>query len=345
MKRKKRLNYFIMALGLLVVSMVMMPVMSVAWEPSKPITLIVGSSPGGGMDTTARYIANLLPDFLGRKQPVVVNNLPGAGNRIALNFVRRSKPDGHTIGCIEASRLTSLPAYGLIDFEPIKEFTILGGIWTAPSAALIIATHPAVRSSPSQTWEELKKVKKPVRIASYANEGEFGLVPIMEKLNIPYTIVPAYGGFSDARGGLLRGEADIVTGAATMVFLQYVKNGELAPLMVMAQDRYKGVPEIGIIGLETTPTVSELGLPEFGKLSENRSRLLYAPKKLPSDIENTLILALKKVTEDSRTKEWSKKTAIPMMWVDRKPFAELYSQGIGIYKQYGDIARKIGLVK
>lgn len=332
---------FFLGFGVLILFMTIATPINAAWQPSRPITIVVGAQPGGAMDTISRYAAEHLHEFLGSKQATVIHNFPGAGERAMFNYVRRSKPDGTTIGILQGDVLQQATAFEYIDYNPMQAVTILGGIITPPPVCLIVAKHPAVRPNPLQTWEELKKIAKPIRIASYANPGELALIPVFEKNKIPYIIVPGYGGLRDAAGAIVRGEADVMTGAGTMVPLGYMKSGECAPLMVVSQERYKGMPEIGIINFETAPTVVELGVPEFGKL--RMDRIWFTPKDLPSEVEDALRAAFKKVSDDPRTLEFAKKVGIPMTWLDKKIIEDAYLPGVAIYKQFSDIGKKIGL--
>ena len=342
---RRKWNYaalLALCFGALVFWVVLSPAMVRAWQPSRPIAIVLGATPGGAFDTVARHVAQYLPEFLGTKQPVLINNMPGAGDRVQINYVRRSKPDGTILGLASGDVLQQIKAFKYVDYDPIEELTILGGIWTPPPVCMIVATHPAVRPNPLQTWEELKKVTKPVRIASYGNIGEMALIPVFEKHRIPYIIVPGYEGLREAGGALLRGEGDILTGAGTMVPLGYVKDGTAVPLMVVSKERYKGMPEIGIINFETAPTVVELGVPEFGTLVMGRTWI--GPKKLPPEVEKALSSALKKVSDDPRTLEWCKKVKIPMTWIDVKTVKDAHLNGLMIYDRFSDIGKKIGLV-
>ena len=178
-KTKTRWNHatrFAMGFGILALLVAITPTLVTAWVPPKAITLVLGSTPGGAYDTIARHTAQYLPGFLGSKRAAIVQNMPGAGDRIMMNYVRRSKPDGCTIGLFEGDALQQSRAFGFIDWDPLQELTIFGGIWTPPPCVLIVATHPAVRPDPLQTWEELKKITKPIRIASYAQTGELALI-------------------------------------------------------------------------------------------------------------------------------------------------------------------------
>src|ERR1700736_236909 len=91
--------------------------------PTRPITLVVPVAAGGGVDTAARILSEKLQDKL--KQPVVVENRPGAGSMIGANFVARAAPDGHTLLLMEPAAVLakwlnkSVPYDVINDFAPI----------------------------------------------------------------------------------------------------------------------------------------------------------------------------------------------------------------------------------
>jgi tripartite-type tricarboxylate transporter receptor subunit TctC len=89
--------------------------------PQKPIKLIVPFPPGGAADTIGRIYGEKLSERL--KQPVIVENKPGAGTAIAAEFVARAAPDGYTLSLAPAGQLTLLPNLNKkVAYDPVKDF-------------------------------------------------------------------------------------------------------------------------------------------------------------------------------------------------------------------------------
>ena len=95
--------------------------------PTRPLRLVVGFTPGGGVDINARLLAPKLSEYLG--QQVVVDNKPGAGTNIANEFVAKAAPDGYTLLintaalAINMSLYRNLPFDALRDFAPVSVFS------------------------------------------------------------------------------------------------------------------------------------------------------------------------------------------------------------------------------
>ena len=90
--------------------------------PDKPIQLIVGFPPGGGVDIVARQLADKLSEQLGQR--VVVENKPGAAGNVAMEYVARAKPDGYTLLMGNLGMLTANPSlYPKLPFDPGQDFT------------------------------------------------------------------------------------------------------------------------------------------------------------------------------------------------------------------------------
>jgi len=99
--------------------------------PDKPIRIIVGAGAGGGLDAIARVIAPKLADAL--KQPVLVENKPGAGAMIATETVARSEPDGYTLLLASPGAITVNPVVmAKINYSPTKDFTPISMIASFP---------------------------------------------------------------------------------------------------------------------------------------------------------------------------------------------------------------------
>jgi tripartite-type tricarboxylate transporter receptor subunit TctC len=109
--------------------------------PAKPVRMIVGIAPGGGLDSSARLVASKLSEVLG--QQVVVDNRPGAGGTIAAAAVAAAAPDGYTLQYAATSLLIAPSLYKNLSFDPVKSFTAVGGVGWEP---LVVVVNPAVQA-------------------------------------------------------------------------------------------------------------------------------------------------------------------------------------------------------
>jgi tripartite-type tricarboxylate transporter receptor subunit TctC len=106
--------------------------------PSKPIRVIVGAGAGGGLDVIARLIGPKLSDSL--KQPVLIENKPGAGAMIATEYVARAQPDGHTLLLASPGAITVNPVVmPKVSYSPTKEFAPISMIASFP---LVLVADP-----------------------------------------------------------------------------------------------------------------------------------------------------------------------------------------------------------
>ena len=106
-----------------------------AW-PERNVTLMHGLAPGGGVDVSARLIAEGLTRRLG--QQFVVEPKPGAAGTLMAAQVARAKPDGYTLGYIPSGFAVSAAMYKSLPYRPIDEFTIIGQVLEFP---LLFVTH------------------------------------------------------------------------------------------------------------------------------------------------------------------------------------------------------------
>ena len=116
------------------------PVALAQTYPSQPIKLIVGFTPGTGIDIIARSVGQKLQERLG--QPVVVENKAGASGNIGTEFVARAKPDGHTL-LVTVNTIIMNPAlYKALPFDPVKDFAPIS---VAAWGSLLLAVAPGAR--------------------------------------------------------------------------------------------------------------------------------------------------------------------------------------------------------
>lgn len=271
-----------------VLSLLMMPAIVAAQYPDQPLKLLVGFAPGSTTDAIARVVANGLSASL--KQPVVVDNRPGALSTIATEAVARAKPDGYTLLVGANSGMSTGPA-GLIReirYDPAVDFEPVGMMVQTPYVLLVDPKLPI--TNVDQLWRYLQQ--NPHR-ASCASGNANGRVycEVLRRLrdaqtsSIPYKSTP--GAITDVMGGQV-----------TMVFLDLVsalpriKASQLRPLAVMTPERSALIPEV--------PSKRDVGLADFP--TNYGWQALFAPARLPKPVQARLNTELNKVLSAPETR-------------------------------------------
>jgi tripartite-type tricarboxylate transporter receptor subunit TctC len=236
--------------------------------PNRPVRILVPLSPGGGMDTVARGLAQKLGDSLG--QTVVVDNRPGAGSAVALEILAASAPDGHTL---MMSSLTPIihPLLYKSRFDLARDFTAVSQV-TAQGYVLTI--HPSIpaksvlefvqylKANPNKLNFASSGIGSPIHMA-----GElFQLATGTKMIHIPYKGMGA--AYTDMVGGRVQ------VGFPTVISsVPHVQAGRLRPLAVTTPKRVAALPDM--------PTFAEAGVK--GVVVVNWYGLV-APKNTPKPI-------------------------------------------------------------
>src|SRR3990172_10609558 len=132
--------------------------------PTRPVRMLVGYAPGGGMDTISRVLAPKLSEALG--QQFVVENRPGASGGVAAEALANSQPDGYVLMVGESGTLP-LPAVNpKVSFDPLKQFAPVGGIAMLPMAFVVNPAFPA-----KNTRELIAVLKASPGKYAYASPG------------------------------------------------------------------------------------------------------------------------------------------------------------------------------
>ena len=132
--------------------------------PSRPVRMLVGYGPGGGMDTIARILAPRLSEALG--QPFVVENRPGASGGVAAEALGSSPPDGYVLMLAESGTLALPAVNSKVTFDPVKQFAPVAGTCILPLAFVVNAAFPA-----QSTKELIAVLKASPGKYSYASPG------------------------------------------------------------------------------------------------------------------------------------------------------------------------------
>jgi len=222
-----------------------------AQYPAKPVRMLVGFSPGGGVDIVARLVAQKLSERWGK--PVVVENRLGAAGNIATDAVAKSAPDGYTLIMAFSSHASNPALYDKLPFNVDKDFTPITLVATAPVVVMATPSFP-----PKNLAELIDFAKARPDTVKYGSSGVGTPVhlagELMTQLSGTSMIHVPYKGISVVMTAMLSGEIDI-TYAAVLSGMQYFKSGRLRPLAVASRTRYPELPEV--------PTTAEAGLKGF----------------------------------------------------------------------------------
>jgi tripartite-type tricarboxylate transporter receptor subunit TctC len=218
--------------------------------PSKPVRIVVPTSPGGGNDYVARHVGQKLGERLG--QQFIVENRAGAGGAIGTAFVAKAPPDGYTLLLGFVGQLAMLPNVEKekAGYDPLKDFV---GVSLIASSYHFLAVHPSL---PVRSVKQLVALarKRPGEL-NYASGNIWTpthLVPELFKQATGTDIVAIqYKGSGPAAIGVLSGEAQVIF-AGTTTLISHLKNKRVVGLAVTSPKRSPNAPEI--------PTLAEAGI-------------------------------------------------------------------------------------
>jgi len=256
--------------------------------PTKPVNLVVPFAAGGGLDVTARILADRLKDELG--QPVVIQNRPGAGSAVGARAVAAAPADGHTLF------ITSGSAFGFLHLLVpnmeirLESFVPVAAVAVNPSV-IVGSTKLAARS-----LAELGTHPNPTEI-SFCSTGAGGLNHLQLEMfrravkaktgkDYGVTHVP-YNGVAPALVGLRDGSVQ----ACTLPYTALVKNldgKELRVLAVQSRNRLRWLPDV--------PTTGQQGYPELD--SNDAFINIAAPRGTPPAVVARLEAAIQKTLQD-----------------------------------------------
>jgi tripartite-type tricarboxylate transporter receptor subunit TctC len=247
--------------------------------------MLVAFPPGGADDATARIIQDPMQDALG--QPIVIENVGGAGGTIAAAKAARAEPDGYTILLHQVGLAAAMTLYPNRTFDAEKDFVTIGLINTT---AVVLAGRPTL--PPNNFNELLRWMKQPGQSikVGHPGVGSFGHladVLVMQELGVRATQVP-YRGAGPALVDLLSGQVDLGPISA-VVAGPLVNTGKLKAYATIGRKRFAGLPGL--------PTMGELG---YKKLDIDFWHMLLAPAGTPRPIVDKLNSALRAALADAK---------------------------------------------
>jgi tripartite-type tricarboxylate transporter receptor subunit TctC len=220
--------------------------------PTKPIRIVVGFPPGGGVDIVARQIGAEMQKTLG--QPIVIENRPGAGGSIGAEFVAKSAADGYTLLMGNTGSLTINPSlYPKLGYDTQRDFAPVGLISTSP---LVVAVNPSLPAK--SLGEFLALAKKRPGETNFGTGGNGSIAHLTVELlkartNVDMTHVPYKGG-TPAVTDVVAGQLQMVVEGVPLV-APFVQQKKLRALVVTSAKRSPALPDV--------PTVVEAGFPDL----------------------------------------------------------------------------------
>lgn len=251
--------------------------------PSKPIKILVGSTPGALTDVATRLYADRVGKTFG--EPIIVENVSGASSTMAVRQLLKSPADGYTLMTI-ANTVYTLPYLNeKYKYSPDKDFVTVAELARGPGMLVVNA------NSPYKTLKDLvSNAKKSPSSISYASGGKgttshLPMEMFQNEANIELLHI-SYKGVAPAVIDVIGGRVDAMLGTPTSM-LSALKAGQLRPLAITSEERSEEFPDV--------PTFKELGYP---KATYIIFIALVAPAGIPKKIKEELTLTFNNSKHD-----------------------------------------------
>jgi len=237
--------------------------------PSRPITMIEPFPPGGPTDAVARIVAEGMRAALG--QPVIIENVSGAGGTIGVARLARAAPDGYTIGIGQpVSHVFSGAVYN-VHYDLLNDFQPIALLSSSPLWVLGSASLPANDISELIAWLKSNPDKATFGMIGQGSPTHVWAIHFQTITGTRFQFVP-YRGAAAVMQELLAGRLDL-SGLEAPYTLPQVRSGKVKAYAVLGETRWPGAPAI--------PTIAEAGVPG---LSMSLWYGLWCPKGTPQEV-------------------------------------------------------------
>jgi len=286
--------------------------------PVKTIRLIVPLTTGAGADIAARIVAQRMSEHW--KQPVIVDNRPGAGGQIGTSAVVKSEPDGHTL-LVQSSSHSANPAiYRNLPYDPLKDLTDVAILGKTPYVMVSAGSGPyrslnalleAAKAKPGEIAYSSAGLGTSTHLAAEYLTGLAGV----RMIHVPFK------GSPEALQDVLGGRSAFYM-APVNVALSLVKDGKLNALGVSTRTRAQVLPQV--------PTLAEQGLQDyevtlwFG---------LWAPAGTPAAVVQKLNLSINAIVQEPQVREQFARLGMQPSPMKPEQFAKFVREEIDVYKR------------
>lgn len=244
-----------------------------------PIRLVIGFPPGGALDSLARSLAEDLRTTL--KEPVLVENRPGASTRISIEAVKAARPDGRTILLGSTPPFVLFPmTYARLNYDVDKDFIPLAHLAIVPSVLSAGAGQPFRTVPEYVAWIKKNPAGASVGLTNLGGGLHFSVLQLSKAIGVPLAPVTYKGGAplaTDIVGGHVPLAADALASQ-----LELHRAGKLRILGVAGTRRLSWLPDV--------PTIKESGYDAFDRA--NAAYAAFVPAGTPKDVAARLEAAL-----------------------------------------------------
>jgi tripartite-type tricarboxylate transporter receptor subunit TctC len=255
--------------------------------PDKPVTIVVPFAAGGPTDKVARDLAEALRKPMGN-QPVIVENVGGAGGTLGANKVAKAANDGYTLLLAHIAMATAPALYRSLPYKTLDDFEYLGMINEVPMTLIGKPSLPATNYAELVKWLDANKGKINLANAGLGSASHLCGLLFQSTIKIDMTTVP-YKGTGPAMTDLLGGQVDLMCDQTTNTTGQ-IEGGKVKAFAVTSGKR------LTTPALSKLPTLDEAGLKGF---NVSIWHALYAPKGTPKAVLDKVNAALKTALQDA----------------------------------------------
>lgn len=255
--------------------------------PNRPLRIIVGFSPGGGPDVTARHIAQKLGEAF--KQPVVVENRPGAGGTVAAAMVARAPADGYTLLSVSSAHAAAAAIYARLPYDTLKDFA---GITQSATSKYVLIAPPSLQVHSVAELLAVARAQPGKLNFSSAGVGSgthFAAEIFTSMAGIDAVHVPTKG-IPEALGELVAGRVQFFM-APIANAVGPVKAGQVVGLGVSSLKRDPLLPDVA--------TIDEAGVAGYDSVLWFG---VLAPGATPAPVKAKLSAAIARILGDAETR-------------------------------------------
>jgi len=286
--------------------------------PSRSVEYVVGLAPGGAADITARIMGKYFEKYL--KVPFAVVNKPGPSQMMAASYLANAKPDGYTIAQISNAIITAeltgqAAGYKMDDLRPIFQFQVVNSVVVIKADA------------PWKTWQDFANYAKQHPGLKYGHQGNgsanhYRMETLNKQAKLGMTPIP------------FKGEGEVLT-------MLLGKHIDVAPISALSAKAQAAAGTIRILfswedpvpdgldrSLPTLDSVYGTNAPDVGTIS-----YLWAPKKTPDDIVETLDQTFAKMMKDKDFLADCEKNGISLVYVGHKEVPKNISKKMQSWKE------------